>query len=111
LREGKGRLDLGRMKELKELLEKCIEADEGTVVSFDCHIPQVTIRLHDSRTMLQYGIQRKKEIGFSVGIAIDKGSKKGKQIIYEFNNKKSLDSFKEFEEDRWKLYVKDSVSL
>jgi hypothetical protein len=95
------------VKDLEEILKKFREAGEGTVIEIDGHIPKVTIRVHDSRTMTSFGISYKEELGFTLGIQIDKRSKKGKKIISELKGNNLLTGFNECEEASSFYYVKD----
>jgi hypothetical protein len=86
------------MKDLEKILLDSLISDTGILVSIDSGIPKTTIRIHDSRTMILYGIGKMRQQGFTLSISIDKNSNKGKRIKTELA--KLIEGFGEFDDSR-----------
>lgn len=93
------------MKDLEKILLDSLSSDTGILVSIDSGIPKTTIRIHDSRTMILYGIGKERLPGFTLSISIDKNSNKGKRIKTELT--KLMEGFREFDDRRSILHLHD----
>jgi len=95
------------MKELRNILTDNILNGKGITVTFDSGIPKTTIRIHQSVTMILYGIGKQDEPGFTLYISVDNKSNKGKRINTELSKGDSLREFKTFNDKGSNIYVCD----
>lgn len=95
------------MKELHKILTDSISSDKGINVTIDRKIPKTTIGIHQSQTMILYGIGKKDEMGFALCISVDNKSNKGKRIIEELTMDEILKGFKTFDNKGSTIFVAD----
>jgi|GEM_PF-4022126 len=95
------------MTALSKILHESLESDESIIVTVDCHIQKVLIRIHDSRTMYLHGIPRQDSMGFTLQVAIDIHTNKGKKVMSKLVGSGLLSEFALLERPRQLMYLKD----
>jgi len=95
------------MKELHNILTDNIQNDKRVTVTIESEIPKTTIRIHQSATMILYGIGKQDEPGFTLYISVDNKSNKGKRINEELSKGDTLREFKMFNDKRSNIYLCD----
>jgi hypothetical protein len=95
------------MKELHNILTDNILNDKGITVTIDSGIPKTTIRIHQSATMILYGIGKQNEPEFTLCIFVENKSNKGNRINEALINDNVLTGFKTFSDNRSIIYVCD----
>jgi hypothetical protein len=95
------------MKELKEILDKSLLDGSCLVITINCNISKLTVRIIDSRQMILYGMGLDERQGFTLNIGIDKNSNKGRKLREKLNESSFLADFKTFEDKRSMIYLKD----
>ena len=95
------------MKELHNILTGNIQNDKGVTVTIDSGIPKTTIRIHQSATMMLYGVGKQDEPGFTLCISVDNKSNKGKKINEKVSKGNALREFKMFSDKRLNIYICD----
>ena len=95
------------MTKLREILEKSLLDDSSLTITINSKIPKLTLRINDTRQMIYFGIGLDRQQGFTLNIAIDKNSNKGKKLRETLNESDFLTDFKTLEDKRSMIYLKD----
>lgn len=95
------------MTELSKILFEAFGSNKSIVVTVDCHIQEVLMRIHDSRTMYLYGIARQDAMGFTLQVAVDIRTNKGKKVMSTLVGSGLLSEFVLVEQPKEMMCLKD----